>query len=220
MNTNRRLLLCAGAALLLAGGGRALAQDAASNANPNFSPTSETRPSARSFEIIEQNNIFDPTRRPRRPQGPTGPTHRYYNFTLNGTMTYENQEYAFFNGTGINRDHFAKSDTINGYKIVEITNNTVKLEGLSNQVIKLQPGMQMQRVDNGPWTLAASSMRAADSDSSGQGSDSNNAGASTVPSIQVTGAESDVLKRLLARHLQENGESNNNSATTNGDQNQ
>jgi hypothetical protein len=222
MNLKTPICLGASVALLLAGSGRALAQD--SNSNASSASTSDARPTARSFEIIEQNNIFNPNRRPptTRSNGPPPP--RSYYFTLNGTMTYENREYAFFNGTGANRDHFAKSDTINGYKIVEITNNTVKLEGASNQIIKLQPGMQMHRVENGPWTLVASSMSSPASDSSTPGADSNSdnnsAGDSGALSLPLQGAQADIVKKLMARRALDEGTATNNSTTSNGDQNQ
>jgi hypothetical protein len=212
------LLFIAGAALFLAGGWPMAAQEANSASRPNFD----------SFQVIDQNNIFNPYRRPavRRNSGPPPP--RIYYFTLAGAMSYENKGYAFFNGTGVSRGKvFSPSDTINGYRIAEISNNTVKLAAASNQFIILKVGMQMRREDNGPWKLLASaqpSANASSSDSAPSSDDGAGAGAGddaatpTPPESTVPGADSDVIKRLMRRRAEENGDTNSSGA--NGDPNQ
>jgi hypothetical protein len=210
--------LIAIAAQLLAGGRPVAAQE----------PDSDTRPNFNSFQIIEQNNIFNPYRRPavRKNSGPPPPRICY--FTLNGTMSYENKGYAFFDGTGGNRGKvFSPSDTINGYRIVEITNNTVKLAAASNQFVTLKVGMQMRKEDNGPWKLVASSRPASEStapdsgpaDSAQASDDNSGAGADTAaPTPAVPGADADVIRRLMRRRAAENGDTN--PPTSNGDENQ
>ena len=167
-----------------------------------------------SFQIISQKNIFDPYRRPR--VGSTiAPPPTYY-FTLNGTMSYEDKSYAFFNGSGIRTSQaFQPSDSINGYKIAEIANNYVKLMASSNQFVKLSVGMQMKRVGTGPWTLVASPDPTAEPASSSSEDSSDHAVMSTVG-----GADSDVMKRLMARRAQETGDSKSNSNSTTNENNQ
>jgi hypothetical protein len=186
--------------------------------------SADTRPDFNSFQVIEQNNIFNPSRRPLTPRGPRVPTVRTYSFTLNGTISYENKGYAFFNGNAVNRNGiFGLSDTINGYKIAEITNNTVKLAASSNQFITLKVGMQMRKVENGPWKLVGSSEPASESSSSGSGEttstdSSGDTTAATAPVSVPRGGDSDVIARLQRRHREENGDTN--SAPANGDSNQ
>ncbi len=212
MKTN--FLLIAGAALFLAGGRPVTAQESSSDSRPNFN----------SFQLIERNNIFNPYRRPPVRGDNRPPPPRVYYFTLNGAITYENKAYAFFVGNGVNRGGvFSPSETINGYRIVDITNNSVKLAAASNQVITLKVGMQMRREDNGPWKLVASSMPVSESgtsDSATQNSDdSSGAGAeATTPTPAIPGADADIIKRLMKKRAEENGDTN--SPTENGDQNQ
>ena len=211
-----RFFLIATVVMSLGGARPAAAQDASANTRPDFS----------SFQVIERNNIFNPSRRPPRPDRQSHPEVRVYSFTLNGTMTYENKGYAFFNGNGVNRGNvFGLSDTINGYKIAEITNNTVKLAASSNQFITLKVGMQMRKVENGPWKLMNSSVMglseppsdSSSSSSAESNSDDNSGGATaaSAPSSTAPGADADVIARLMKRRHQENGDTN--SAPANGD---
>jgi len=177
--------------------------------------SADTRPAFDSFQVIERNNIFNPSRRPPRHIGPVTPVVRVYSFTLNGTMSYENKGYAFFDGNAVNRGSvFGLADTINGYKIAEITNNTVKLAAASNQFITLKVGMRMKKVENGPWKLVGSLEPAAESTSSSSmdaASDDNSGdtpATATAPVSSAPGADTDVIARLLKRHREENGDTN------------
>ena len=165
-----------------------------------------------SFQIISQKNIFDPYRRPR--VGSTNSLPPTYYFTLNGTMSYDDKSYAFFDGSGIRGGRaFQPSDTINGYKIAEIADNYVKLMAASNQFVKLSVGMQMKRTGTGPWALVASPDLTAEPSSSEGGSD-------RPMESMVGGADSDVMKRLMARRAQETGDSKSNSNSTTNENNQ
>jgi hypothetical protein len=186
--------------------------------------SADTRPDFNSFQVIERNNIFNPSRRPRTNINRPPPV-RVSSFTLDGTISYENKGYAFFNGNAVNRSGvFGLSDTINGYKIAEITNNTVKLAASSNQFITLKVGMQMRKVENGPWKLVGSSEPASESSSSGSAdttstdSSGDDATTATAPVSAPHGPEADVIARLQRRHREANGDTN--SAPANGDSNQ
>ena len=168
-----------------------------------------------SFQIIAQKNIFDPFRRPR--VGSVSAAPPTYYFTLNGTMSYEDKSYAFFDGSGIRGGRaFQPSDSINGYKIAEIADNYVKLMASSNQFVKLSVGMQMKRTANGPWALVERPDPTAEPASS-----SSEGGSDHAAMPMVGGADSDVMKRLMARRAQEEkGDSNKNSNSTTNENNQ
>jgi hypothetical protein len=193
-------------ALVLAAGRLVRAQDT------NSVAASAPQTGFESFQIISQKNIFDPFRRPRV-GSTTAPPPTYY-FTLNGTMSYEDKSYAFFNGSGIRTSQaFQPADSINGYKIAEIANNYVKLMASSNQFVKLSVGMQMKRTGTGPWALVASPEPTAEPSSSESGPDH-------AMESMVGGADSDVMKRLMARRAQETGDSKSNSNSTTNENNQ
>jgi hypothetical protein len=192
----------------------ALAAGAVRAQNTNSAAASAPLTGFESFQIISQKNIFDPYRRPRV-GSVAAPPPSYY-FTLNGTMSYDDKSYAFFNGSGIRSSRaFQPSDSINGYKIAEIANNYVKLMASSNQFIKLSVGMQMKRTGTGPWALVASPDPTAEPPSS-----SSDDGSGRAVEPMVGGADSDVMKRLMARRAQETGDSKSNSNSTTNETNQ
>lgn len=221
----KRILIAITAFLmLLAGASIARAQDSNSNSSTNSESSSDLRPSFGTFQIIERNNIFNPYRTPPKGRGGPPPP-RVYSFTLDGIMTYENKGYAFFEGNAGSRGKaFSPADTINGYKIAEITNNTVKLAASSNQFITLHVGMQMRREENGPWKLVPSSaatMESPPSTSSGDsGATDSSSGdsASSPPAAMMPGASADVIHRLMMRRHAEEGD-NTNSASSKADSN-
>jgi type II secretory pathway component PulC len=206
--------------MALTGAMTARAQD--SNSSTNSASSSDSRPSFETFQVIERNNVFNPYRQPQRRPGP--PAVRVYSFTLNGIMTYENKGYAFFDGNAGSRGKaLSTADTINGYRIAEITNNTVKLAAASNQFITLHVGMQMRREEKGPWKLVPSTAATMESPpstaSSDAGADDNSGGtASSAPVAMTPGADSAVIRKLMMqRRALEGGDTN--SASSNADSN-
>jgi hypothetical protein len=213
----KRILLTT-ALMALAGVLAARAQDS----DTNSASGSDSRPSFETFQIIERNNVFNPYRQPRRVPGP--PPVRVYSFTLDGIMTYENQGYAFFEGNAGSRGKgLSPSETINGYRIAEITNNTVKLAAASNQFITLRVGMQMRREENGPWKLVPSTAAAMESPPSSASSDSgandnSSSESASAPVAMTPGADSAVIRKLMMqRRALEGGDTN--SASSNADSN-
>jgi hypothetical protein len=197
---------------VLAAGTAGRAQNTTATASTNASPITSTKstPTASadtaaprmnltSFQIIESRNIFDPNRRPPRVIRDTTPRDVVEYFGLSGDMTYENQAYAFFDGSGQVRNRaFKPADKINGYTIAAITNNTVKLQSGSNQVVNMTVGMQLRRVNNGPWTVVASTVPPPDSGSSGSAGDASGGSTSTL-----SGPDADVMARLMKRRAEE-----------------
>jgi hypothetical protein len=194
----RRFIQIIYAATLMSAGWAGRAQDTNTNTNANASVNAMTGLDFQSFQIISLRNMFDPYRRPSRTSRDNQPAHRYDYFSLNGTMSYEDKSYAFFEGLGVDRNRaFAPTEAINGYKIVEITNNYVKLLAASNLTVNLSVGMQMKRTDNGPWSLVARQDPNAEPPA--------DAGDGTGPRVEpsVSGADSDVMARLMKRREQE-----------------
>ncbi len=121
-------------------------------------PTSSPAPLDYSaFRVITDRNIFNPHRyaRSSRDRREIRPGSRVEAFTLVGTMSYEKGPFAFFDGT---RSEYRKvvkpEDTIAGYKITNIAPAAVKLASATNEV-ELAVGMQLRRVEDGEWQVAA-----------------------------------------------------------------
>jgi hypothetical protein len=155
------------------------------------------------FRIISDRNIFDPNRRANRPDAPRPKPKSVDSFSLVGVMSYEKGSFAFFDGSSSSfRKALKNSDSIAGFKVSEISANRVKLTADTN-TFELQVGMQMRREEEGSWQpsrqnetyAAVSSPSPSPSPSSGNNS--------AAPPATSSGAESDVLKRLMQRREQE-----------------
>jgi hypothetical protein len=145
------------------------------------------------FRAVAEKNIFDPNRHGSTRAGP--PPSRSDYFALVGTMSYEKGAFAFFDGTSADYCKAVRpEDAIAGYKVVEITPDAVKLARNTN-VFQLSVGTQMRRRDDGSWQQVAAS--AADTASSGSQS------AVSSNDVPSTGADKEVLKRLMQRREKE-----------------
>jgi hypothetical protein len=161
-----------------------------------------------SFKLISERNIFNANRskgrtyqEPRRVE----PERRYVrteSFALVGTMSYEKGRFAFFEGSSSQFNQVLKtSDTIGGFKITEVTPNSVKLASTStnNQPVELPVGMQLKRQDEGEWKLSERTdiprSYASSSSSSYRSGSSSSSGSSRSSGPE----DSEVLKRLMQR---------------------
>jgi hypothetical protein len=143
------------------------------------------------FRLITERNIFDPNRSPRAAR-PATQIRTVDSFSFVGTMSYEKGIFAFFDGTSSAYKKAVKpDDTIAGYKVVGISPDSVKLMHNTN-VVELAVGTQMRRRDDGSWERSAASESSAAAPSSASASTS-----------APTGAESDVLKKLMMRREKE-----------------
>jgi hypothetical protein len=155
-----------------------------------------------SFKLISRHNMFDPSRRPNTPyiRTPTAPKPKVDSFTLVGTMSYEQGQYAFFDSNNFQyRKTLKPSDTIAGYKIVQIASDYVKLAAASNQTINLPVGTKMRRQEGGPWMVAGIAEPEADTPIQ----ISTPEFAPGVPAAPASASENDALKRLMLKRLQE-----------------
>jgi hypothetical protein len=162
------------------------------------------------FRDIVTLNIFDPNRVPSGPPRVREPSAEY--FGLVGTMRYDKGTFAVFNGSDSRYSKVLKvSDSIAGYKLIDIAADSVKLlrstnsigadsvktalDGATNEV-EMRMKQQMRREPAGPWQLSSesSSYAASSSFTPILGSES-----SGTNSAAPTGGESDILKRMMQR---------------------
>lgn len=160
------------------------AADSASNTNG--SPVSLDYSA---FKVVADRNIFNPNRRSGSRTGPAPPPREY--LTLVGTMSYEKGSFAFFSGTDSKVAKLA--DSIAGFKVTNITPTAVKLESGTNE-FDLRVGMQLRREEEGPWVVSSGPATYTASAAPATGSN-------TTSSSDA--AESDIIKKLMARRAQE-----------------
>jgi hypothetical protein len=164
-----------------------------------------------SFRIIAERNVFDPNRYPHA--GPRGPAQRnpvVDSFALVGVMSYEKGTFAFFSGSSSDYQKALKQDdTIAGYRVASIDANAVKLATGTNEV-ELQIGMRLRREDQGQWKVSTQTDSYTASSSPSNSSGSSPSVSSTTAATNVgqtdsstSGADNDVLKRLMQRREQE-----------------
>lgn len=155
------------------------------------------------FKLIVDRNIFDPNRVPHRPgevRVASKPRSIDY-VTLVGTMSYEKGTFAFFDGTSSEYKKALKlTDSIAGYKVTNITPNSVKLAAGTNE-LQLSVGAQLRREEDGPWLAAGQSRSYAATTPSA----STNAAATTTTGSDPAsgGSESETLKRLMQKREKE-----------------
>lgn len=173
--------------------------------NVALRPTNRTQNSTntldyRSFKLISDRNIFDANRSAGGSAGPriTPKVTKVDTFKLLGTVSYEKGRFAFFDGSSADlKGTVQTSQKIADYKIAEIGYSGVKLVGTNGTPIDLTVGMQMKRVDDGPWSLAA----AGDTFSSSSSHESTDK-SSDAPSGS-NDAENEVMKRLMQKRAKE-----------------
>ena len=145
------------------------------------------------FRIVADRNIFDPNRFPRNPDRVQRKA--VDSFGLVGTMSYDKGDFAFFDGSSSDYKKVLKvSDTIAGYKVLAVLPDSVKLARSTNELV-MAIGTQLRRQDDGTWVQAASP---AAYDAAPASSNS-----SAQPETASSGAESDILKRMMQRREKE-----------------
>ena len=110
-------------------------------------------------------------------------------------MSYEKGQFAFFDGTSSEyRKTLQPSETIAGYKVIEIASDHVALQ-TTNGPVELRLGMAMKKQDDESWQLSEPV----------QYTETNRTSSSAADKTEATSGsgESDVLKRLLEKREQE-----------------
>jgi hypothetical protein len=211
-------------ALILAGAGRADAQQRASRqtrGSTRSSGASVPAPGdyAAYSRFIANRNIFNPDRYPQVSylgtpivRHVTPPTKSDPAFSFVGTMDYEKGMFAFFDG---NNENYRKSLQINGeigsFTVQKISHGQVVLADGTN-TLTLKTGTVMRRTRQGTWMLSNEeadfgSMPVSSGSYSGSYSSDSTAATpseSSAAPAAATGQMSDVLKRLMQLRQQEN----------------
>jgi len=148
------------------------------------------------FRLVADRNIFNPNRQPNRPDSVRPKPKAVDTFGLVGIMSYEKGTFAFFDGSGSEfRKALKANDSIAGYQVATIAENSVKLMVQTN-TLEMRIGGQMRREDEGPWVQLSQAEIAPAIPSPSSTSSST---ADAAPS----GADSDILKKLMQRREQE-----------------
>ena len=157
--TSRAVLILA---VLLANGFNAFAQ----------ATTEPVRLDYSSFKLINDRNIFNPNRSARSAgrtetrRETSRPTARTESFALVGIMEYEQGRFAFFDSTSSQYKKVVKpAESVAGFKVAAILPDSVKLVAGTNE-LELAVGMQLSRVAEGEWQMAAAR---AESSTAGEG---------------------------------------------------
>jgi hypothetical protein len=192
-------------AVFAAEAGRLFAQDTNSQPAAQDTNSGPVVMDRKYFEIISTRNVFDPARSGRRPSIGNYRPRRVDSFTLAGIMSYEKGDYAFFDGSNSDyRKTVRVGQSIAGYKVAEIKPAYVNLQASSNKFVRLNVGTQMRRVEGGRWAFSGRvDPSAVTQDDSGDSSPAQ-PDATTAPSIPAgSGAESEILKRMMMNRLNE-----------------
>lgn len=174
------------------------------------------------YELILNNNIFDPNRQDRarlaaerlRDREDSIPVHR---FALVGTMHNKGESLAFFSGTSSEyRSVLKPGDVIADYQIKAIHDKEIVLDK-DGEAIEFTVGMEMSRRGDEPWSMglatpgsnsgstrARSSSRGRDRSSSGSRfSPRQSSSRSSETSEPSDASRSDILKRMMERRRQQ-----------------
>jgi hypothetical protein len=154
-----------------------------------------------SFKIITQRNIFDPTRSGRR-VGRERPQLRIERVLLVGTVVDPREEAAQFTGAGVPDKFLKVGDSLKDLKVVQITEDGVRLKGQSNTfVLDFEKRRSLRREENGPWQGSSdisdpAPVASANADEAGSS-------ASTPALKPASGPDSDIIERLRKRKMEE-----------------
>ena len=185
-------------------------------------PTARKGTAFEDYELILNNNIFDPNRQDRarlaaerlRAREDSIPVHR---FALVGTMHNNEESLAFFSGTSSEyRSVLKPGDAIADYQIKAIHDKEIVLDK-DGETIEFQVGMEMSRQGDNPWTMGLAtpgttrSSTRARSSSRGRDRSSSESRFSTRPSSARSSetsepsdaSKSDILKRMMERRRQQ-----------------
>jgi hypothetical protein len=157
-------------------------------------------PSQDSFSIIQQNNIFNPNRRPEFVYTNRPPRTRTPAFALVGTQIYAKGKFAFFNGSDSQYEKVLEpGGIIAGYTVkdVTLTNATLSANGKD---FSMPVGTQMRNRGQNKWELSGHIIEEPATE------ETNDETTATEPAAAPAGsspAMNDVLKQMMERRNQE-----------------
>jgi hypothetical protein len=159
------------------------------------------------FQVVNDRNIFNPSRVPNRPDRPRSTEERRQpkveSISLVGTLRYDKGVLAFFDGSSPDfKKALKQGDSISTHRILSVTDTTVRLV-VKDAPIDLKVGSQLRREDEGPWSLAQGTTTSGSSASTSSTS-SSSPSASSTESSSSSSPSNDILKRLMERRAKEN----------------
>ncbi|HVR36285.1 MAG TPA: hypothetical protein VMS21_10600 [Methylomirabilota bacterium] len=162
--------------------------------------TAASEPQFSDFRIIPERNIFNANRSAARteqaPVRETPRAPRIDSITLLGTLSYENGQFAYFDGSDpAYRTALEANESIAGGRLRKVKTDGVVLE-IDGQVLDLKVGMGLRREDDGAWTVSKERPPASPSASRPSGT-------SRTESSTSNNDTDDVLKRLMQQREQE-----------------
>lgn len=160
------------------------------------------------YRILLERNIFDPNRRKVEPvfvEPVTAPPTEQ--ISLIGTMIYEKEAFAFFEGT---RSEYKTAvrlqDSIAGYRVTKVDTEGIELENEGRQ-ISLPVGMALVREGEGNWQIASASLpsrsRVSVSPSPGNGESGGTDEGDPGDESSTDDSADDMLKKLMERRKRE-----------------
>jgi hypothetical protein len=168
----------------------------------NSTVASDSYPTLNSFNIIQQNNIFDPFRRHITTGGPRVAKPAVDAFALTGTMSYSKGRFAFFNGTSSQYSKVLEvGGSIAGYTVKEITPTNVTLTA-KDKDFQMPVGQQL-RNERGTWRMSGQTIEQLIASQTNGDETEPTAAESTAPPAGANAQMSDVLKRLMQAREQE-----------------
>ena len=111
-------------------------------------------PSQESFNVIQENNIFNPNRRPEFVRTNRVARTRTPAFALVGTQIYAKGKFAFFNGSDSQYEKVLEpGGIIAGYTVKDVTLTNATLTA-SGKDISMPVGTQMRNLGQNKWELS------------------------------------------------------------------
>jgi hypothetical protein len=177
-------------------------------ATPSTSSASGT--SFKAFEILNQRNIFDPTRVPFRPQiGPRPtPKPRPDSISFVGVFMSDETHLAIFDSSlpGVGGKSYSSGDVVGGLKLLSFDTEHAQLQD-GNRTLDLPVGSALSRRPNEEWRLAGAggTLTVASEDETPGDSADVTSGTAVAPPPAPAGM-SDMVKKMMERRQKESGQ--------------
>jgi len=168
-----------------------------------------------SFKLVTDRNIFNGNRSGQRivARGVTQRAIKVDSITLVGTLSSEQGDVAFFDGTQSDYRKALKLESkVAGFVLTEIWPNGVKLVDGTNE-IALRIGTALRREDEGHWRYAEAGNYASSSRSRGDGRSSNGdrstesatgSSGGSSPAAAPAAEANEVLRKLMEKREKDN----------------
>lgn len=180
-----------------------------SNASGSSKTSALPASSSKPFEILNQRNIFDPTRKPfvDQPARTPEPPRKADNISLVGVFIGNDKELAIFESSVRGASGtYSEGDAIGGLKILSVGTEHVLLQD-GQRTLDLPVGLALSRRENEAWRLlggGGSVTVASENETPGASADATSGTAVTPPPAPA--GMSDIVKKMMERRQKESGQ--------------